>query len=261
MIPNALKEIPGARIAARFLRFWPRYLRYLRQYREFSRLPAADRFPMLWTDRSPQLHDCTGVSHFDRHYVYHTAWAARVLAQTRPILHVDVSSSLYFCSIVSAFVPVRFLDYRPAILTLSGLSSDRGDLMSLPLETGSVQSLSCMHVIEHIGLGRYGDALDPNGDLRAISELRRVLASEGTLLVVVPVGTPRIQFNAHRIYGYDQFRDYFADLELADFSLVPDDPKEGLICGASGHLADAQRYGCGCFWFRKADSGTRKASP
>jgi SAM-dependent methyltransferase len=191
------------------------------------------------------------VSHFDRHYVYHTAWAARVLAQTRPIRHVDIGSSLYFCSIVSAFIPIRFLDCRPAALKLSGLDPERGDLMSLPLETGSVSSLSCMHVIEHIGLGRYGDALDPNGDSKAIAELRRVLATGGTLLVVVPVGRPRIQFNAHRIYAYQQLIDYFAGLDLIDFSLVPDGLDEGLIHGATGQQADAQRYGCGCFWFRK----------
>jgi hypothetical protein len=63
-----------------------------------------------------------------------------------------------------------------------------------------------MHVIEHIGLGRYGEALDPDGDLKAIRELVRVLAAGGNLLVVVPVGRPRIQFNAHRIYDYVEFR-------------------------------------------------------
>ena len=52
-----------------------------------------------------------------------------------------------------------------------------------------------MHVIEHIGLGRYGDEMDPDGDLKAIDELKRVLSRKGDLLFVVPVGKPKIMYN------------------------------------------------------------------
>ncbi len=48
---------------------------------------------------------------------------------------------------------------------------------------------SCMHTIEHIGLGRYGDPLDAVGDQTALSELQRVVAPGGSLLIVVPVAT------------------------------------------------------------------------
>jgi hypothetical protein len=110
-----------------------------------------------------------------------------------------------------------------------------------------------MHVIEHVGLGRYGDPLDPEGDLKAIVELKRVLAFGGTLLFVVPVGKPKIMFNAHRIYSYRQIRKYFDDLELKDFTLVPESPENGgLIYNASEEMADAQIYGCGCFYFIRA---------
>jgi SAM-dependent methyltransferase len=110
-----------------------------------------------------------------------------------------------------------------------------------------------MHVVEHIGLGRYGDPLDPNGDLRAMAELRRVLAPGGSLLFVVPVGRPVIMFNAHRIYAYDQVVRYFGDLTLRQFALVPDDPRYGLVEDATPQLADAQRYGCGCFWWQNGE--------
>ena len=109
-----------------------------------------------------------------------------------------------------------------------------------------------MHTIEHVGLGRYGDPIDPDGDLKAIAELRRVLAPGGSLLFVTPVGQPRVVFNAHRIYTYDQILSYFADLELVEFALVPDQALlGGLMVGAPQSLADAQQYGCGCFWFMK----------
>src|SRR5690242_15240392 len=114
------------------------------------------RFPIRWRDRYPCLYDNTPSTPFDRHYLYHTAWAARIVARTKPALHIDISSSLNFSTVVSAFVPVKFYDYRPAKLELSDFSSDRADLTALPFADQSVSSLSCMHVIEHIGLGRYG---------------------------------------------------------------------------------------------------------
>ena len=114
-----------------------------------------------------------------------------------------------------------------------------------------------MHVVEHVGLGRYGDPLDPDGDVVAMMELSRVLAPGGHLMFVVPVGRPRVQFNAHRIYSFDQVCQSFSTLDLVEFSLVPNRDPDGsaLIVNATKTQSDRQRYGCGCFWFRKPDLG------
>jgi hypothetical protein len=94
--------------------------------------------------------------------------------------------------------------------------------------------------------------IDPDGDLRVILELKRILAREGNLLFVVPIGKAKIMFNAHRIYSYDQILNYFSDLKLQEFSLIPDNATEiGMIHNASKEMSDKQRYGCGCFWFKK----------
>jgi len=225
------------------------------EFQRFSALSSEGpraRFRVDWDDCLPCLDDRTPGTGFDRHYVYHTAWAMRVLARCRPSAHVDVASSVYFAALASAFVPVRYYEYRPVDLHLSGLACDQADLLDLPFTDRSVQSLSCMHVVEHVGLGRYGDPLDPDGDLKAMAELERVLAPGGDLLFVAPVGKPRVQFNAHRIYGFDQVAEAFEGLELVEFALVPD-RKNGsaLIDRATKEQADAQRYGCGCFWFRR----------
>lgn len=109
-----------------------------------------------------------------------------------------------------------------------------------------------MHVIEHIGLGRYGDPINYNGDLKAISELKRVLMEGGNLLFVVPIGTSRIVYNAHRIYSYSQIMSYFEEFELVEFSLIPDhDIGETIIENTTNEIANMQKYGCGMFWFRK----------
>lgn len=93
--------------------------------------------------------------------------------------------------------------------------------------------------------------IDPEGDLKAITELKRVMAVNGNLLFVVPIGRLKIMYNAHRIYSYDQIMEYFKDFRLLDFSLVPDDKKLGFINNATKEMADKQNYGCGCFWFKK----------
>jgi hypothetical protein len=229
------------------------YIDFIKNYISFKNKQASKKrdFPVRWSDRHPCLNDKTETTHFDAHYVYHLAWAARILGDHRPAFHVDISSSLHFCTIVSAFIPVKFYDYRPADLHMSGLTCDAADLLALPFEDRSVHSLSCMHVVEHVGLGRYGDPLDPDADLKAISELKRVLSVGSSLLFVVPVGKAKIMFNAHRIYSYQQIVNYFSELHLQEFSLIPDDSKNGLIKNATEELADRQTYGCGCFWFKR----------
>src|SRR2546423_10328582 len=160
------------------------------EFDRFRTLTAASarRLPISWDERRPCLEDRTEHCAFDRHYIYHTAWAARILATSRPARHVDISSSLYFSAIASAFVPIDYYEYRPVNIHLPNLRAATADLHDLPFTDTSVASLSCMHVVEHIGLGRYGDDLDPDGDLKAIAELQRVLAPDGSLLFVVPVG-------------------------------------------------------------------------
>ncbi|MFY7811862.1 MAG: hypothetical protein ACOVQ2_09030, partial [Flavobacterium sp.] len=107
----------------------------------------------------------TSETNFDRHYIYHPAWAIRILKERNITFHIDISSTLHFCSMVSAYIQTDFYDYRPAPLELSNLKTKAIDLNNLNFASHSIQSISCMHTVEHIGLGRYGDALDYNGDL------------------------------------------------------------------------------------------------
>ena len=236
-----------------FIRFPKKIARFFSYLAELSRFRNKNdkRFSVKTRDIYPCLKDKITKTPFDHHYTYHPAWAARILAKTKPEYHVDISSILSFSTIVSAFVPIKFYDYRPADLKLNNLESGFADLKKLSFADNSIPSLSCMHTIEHIGLGRYGDEIDPQGDLKSINELKRVLKSGGDLLFVTPVGKSRIEFNAHRIYSYEQVIDFFSPLSLKEFALIPD--SGGIILNADPALVKEQNYGCGCFWFKKSN--------
>lgn len=255
MTRQSLAKIPGVIPLWHALKHHRLTRRFRAEYKAFEALSRSQTqgLPMRREDQYPCLHDRTAHTRFDVHYVYHTAWAARVVARVAPGVHVDISSSLYFSAIVSAFVPIRFFDYRPADLRLGNLETGRADLTRLPFESNSIQSISCMHVVEHIGLGRYGDDLDPAGDSKAMAELERVVAPGGHLLFVVPVGRPRICFNAHRVYSHGQVISAFSGLELREFTLIAGDGAGGLRVGAKPDEAAAEEFGCGCFWFQKPE--------
>jgi hypothetical protein len=224
----------------------------VRDFLKFRKQDKNQRLSILFSDFYPCIRDNMLTTTFDRHYVYHTSWAARRVKEINPAFHTDISSSLFFSGIVSAFVPVHFYDYRPAKLKLSNLESKSCNLSSLHFPDNSITSLSCMHTVEHIGLGRYGDAIDPEGDILACKELSRVLAKDGRLIFVVPVGKPKIEFNAHRIYSYEQVLSFFPNLTLIEFSLITDTEAQGdFIEYADAALVSGQKYACGCFVFKK----------
>lgn len=137
--------------------------------------------------------------------------------------------------------------YRPLQVNLGGLACVAGTITALPFDDGTVSSLSCLHVIEHIGLGRYGDPMDADGSLRACAELQRVLAPDGRLYLSVPVGRERVCFNAHRVFSPQSIVDSLPSLQLLGFSLIRDDAV--FVVDASFAMAREQEYGCGLFEF------------
>jgi len=223
------------------LRRLPRYVRDWRAWTRAGggRLRLADAYPCL-TDAVPH-------TPFDAHYLYQGAWLARHLARRRPPVHVDVGSDVGVVSVLSAFVPVLCLDYRPLTAHLAGLRAVRADLLRLPLATRAVPSLSCLHVLEHVGLGRYGDPLDPDGPTRAARELARVVAPGGALFLSVPVGRPRVCFNAHRVLAPEAVVELVRPLTLVEFAWVDD---AGALRGPAAPAAAAgAEYACGLYHF------------
>lgn len=221
--------------------------RFISTFLKYKRSAKRQRLGLL--DFQPCLGDWTTYTPFDAHYFYQGAWLARKLAHPKPDQHVDIGSSVLTMSVLSAFVNTTFVDYRPLKVSLPGLTSIAGNILDLPFDDDSVPSLSCLHVIEHIGLGRYGDPIDPEGSIKAADELQRIVSSGGKLFLSLPVGRERICFNAHRVHAPETVVKMFSKLKLIDFSYVNDSGEllESQPVGAASQL----EYGCGLFCFEK----------
>ncbi|MFK5947536.1 MAG: DUF268 domain-containing protein [Methylococcales bacterium] len=200
-------------------------------------------------DMQPCLGDWISHTPFDAHYFYQGAWLARRLASKNISKHVDIGSSVLTMSVLSAQVEIIFVDYRPLKTDLSGLTSIAGDILDLPFEENSVESLSCLHVIEHIGLGRYGDPINPSGSIEAAIELQRIIKQGGSLYLSLPVGRERVCFNAHRVHAPATIIELFSQMSLIEFSFVND---AGEFCEHKEiDEANELEYGCGLFHFQK----------
>lgn len=220
---------------------------YVRDWHRYRRMEGAE--PLHLIDSWPQLHDRTPRTPFDAHYFWSSGWAMRRIVAQRPSRHVDIGSQVAFVNLLSAVVPVTFVDYRPLDVRIEGLDCRSGDILHLPFEDQSVESLSCLHVAEHIGLGRYGDPLNPHGTRQACAELQRVLAPGGCLYFAIPIGRQRVCFNGCRIHSPQQILQYFVELRMTQFLAVRDDGTcvVGIdLCELSDSL-----YACGMFGFQR----------
>jgi len=222
-------------------------LEYHRDWKRFSKMKTSESFKNIFP--MPLLHDRTQFTKFDRHYFYQDIWAYKKIFESKNTSHVDVGSRGDFVGLLTAITEVTLIDIRPLRAQLDNLINKKGNILSMPFENDSITSLSCLHVAEHIGLGRYGDRIDPMGTKKAIKELSRVLALGGNLYFSLPIGEPKIFFNAHRIHSTAQILDYFSDLELVELSGVDD--KGQFIIDVDRKVLDSCRYGSGLFWFTK----------
>lgn len=225
------------------------YLHYLSDWHQYRHMPGAE--PLHLCDTYPQVHDRTATHGFDAHYFFTNGWAMRRIVATAQGFHVDVASQVIFPNLLGGVLPVIFVDYRPLNTSLHGLDSAAGSLLALPFADHSIRSLSCLHVIEHIGLGRYGDPLDPIGTQKSAKELTRVTAIGGNLFIAAPVGQPRLCFNAHRIHSPQAICDMFGELTLIEFSGVHDDGR--YVEDTNFSEFEASEYACGLFWFRRTE--------
>ncbi|GAH09625.1 unnamed protein product, partial [marine sediment metagenome] len=202
------------------LRNIPRLINFYSSYRKYTHLTNAEKLSI--SDFYPHIADNTPTTPFDAHYFYQGIWAFRKIKESGVKSHVDVGSEIRWVGLLSTITNVILIDIRSFETDLKDLIVKKGDILNMPFKDDSVNSLSCLHVAEHVGLGRYGDKLDPEGTKKACGELSRILAVNGNLYFSVPVGEQKTYFNAHRVHSPRTIIEYFKDLKLIKLSGVTD---------------------------------------
>lgn len=184
------------------------------------------------------------------HYFHQDLWAARKIFKYKPIEHIDIGSRIDgFVSHLLVFRSVSVVDVRSLDATVDGLTFHKGDITDLDYADNSIESLSCLHAIEHVGLGRYGDKIFEDGWRQGLCELERVLKEGGRLYLGVPIGVQKVYFDAHRIFDPLTIIDNFVSLKLVSFSYVDD--QGDFHKNVNVDDVPKLEYGCGLFEFRK----------
>lgn len=225
----------------------PNFPGYFRDMVAYSKMKGSEPIKLL--DTYPILYEKSSGTPFDPHYFYQDVWAFKKIYANRPKEHFDISSKLIFAGLLSAITKVTYVDFHPLKITLSNFNFKEGDIVSLPFQKNSILSLSCLNVAEHIGLGRYGDKLDPYGTKKACKELARILAPKGNLYFSGPVGKERVCFNAHRVNSPKKIIEYFKDLKLVELSAIDD--QNNFIENINIETLENSSFACGLFWFTK----------
>lgn len=134
-------------------------------------------------------------------YFWQDLYVARKIFDENPHTHVDVGSRLDgFVAHVATFRKITVFDIRPVNVEIPNVSFLQMDMISgTDVPSSYCDSVSCLHALEHFGLGRYGDPLDPGGHVKGFDNLVRLLVPGGKLYVSVPIGRRRVEFNAHRV--------------------------------------------------------------
>lgn len=192
-----------------------KYIWFIRQFKQLKNATENERFNKI--EWFPCLFDNLTYTPLEPTYFFQDSWAANKIFNLRPSHHYDVGSSAKTMGILSQFVPLTMVDIRPINLELPNLNFKEGSILNLPFEDGSIESLSSLCVVEHIGLGRYGDPIDSFGSEKAIKELKRVLKIGGVVLFSVPVDCEnKIYFNAHRAFTRDYLLELFDGFEVLE---------------------------------------------
>ncbi len=187
------------------------------------------------------------------HYFFQDLWVARRIFENSPEKHVDVGSRVDgFVAHVASFRSILIFDIRNVPSTDSNIEFVQADLMNLdPNYVNYCDSLSCLHAIEHFGLGRYGDPIDYEGHLKGIRNMAQIVRPGGKFYLSTPIGRQRVHFNAHRVFSVEYLVEILEPLfRIDEFSYVDDQSemhaRENLN---SERIKDnfGCHYGCGIF--------------
>jgi SAM-dependent methyltransferase len=191
------------------------------------------------------------------HYFHQDILIARKIFINKPIRHLDIGSRTDgFVAHVSVFREIEVIDIREQKSEVKNIHFTKANLMELPIEMiNYCDSISSLHAIEHFGLGRYGDPIDYFGYLKAIENIHLILQPNGKFYFSTPIGTQRIEFNAHRVFSISYLINLFEkNFYINEFSYVDDKGNlfENISLSEEGIMKNYNcNYGCGIFILTK----------
>lgn len=225
----------------------PRFVQQLREYRRMEselglNASSIRLYPCLDDERESQpAHN---------YYFYQDCWAARQVFREEPSYIADVGSTVLLVGILSQYTKCFSVDIRPVDASLEGLNVLSGSVLSLPFKDNEVPCLTTMCVLEHIGLGRYGDPLSPTGTQDAVREIARVIKPNGIVVYSVPVGPDMLEFNANRRFQYQQAASLFNGWDMVDSCVLSPSPVPYISDEMFTEISDP----IACFCMRKPDN-------
>ena len=191
------------------------------------------------------------------HYFHQDLLVASFIKKDNPIKHIDIGSRIDgFVAHVASFREIEVMDIRNLEISehknINFIQKDMMDKNSL--EENITDSISCLHAIEHFGLGRYGDKIDINGHINGFNNIIKMLKSGGKLYISFPIGKRNeIHFNAHRVFHHNDIFNWNESLDniiLERFDFVDDRGKLNLNKNLNTDCKEI-KFGCGIYTFQK----------
>jgi len=192
------------------------------------------------------------------HYFHQDLLVAKMIYNSKPKRHVDIGSRLDgFVAHVASFREIEVIDIRPLEKSIhQNIKFLQADMMN-PQKVLKTDSLSCLHAIEHFGLGRYNDPIDINGHIKGIGNLVSMLDKNGILYISFPIGkTDEVYFNAERVFHPKSiFKNHSikSQMELIRFDYVDDLGDLHLNTSIESTLGKLS-YGCGIYTLKKLNN-------
>lgn len=223
------------------------YFRYKKQ--NDNRFPV-EFYPIL-NERTDSSGSASG------HYFHQDLLVSQLIFKNKPLIHIDIGSRVDgFIAHVASFRKIIILDIRELDIEIDNIEFKQANMMQLDSDLfGCCDSLSSLHVLEHFGLGRYGDPIDIDGYIKGFANMSLMLKSGGKFYLSVPIGRQRVEFNAHRIFSIKTILDLCKkDFDLDSFSYVDDQGdlhKNIKLTSENTANSFNCQYGCGIFELSK----------
>lgn len=154
-------------------------------------------------------------------YFWQDLWAAKKIYMNRVQKHYDIGSRVdgFIAHLLTFNQAVTSIDIRPLETSIDGLDFVCADATNLlTIDDGNLESLSALCSLEHFGLGRYGDEIDPEACFKCFKAIQKKMKSGGLVYISVPIGKEHLEFNAHRVFYPQTIIEEFDQMDLVEFS-------------------------------------------